>query len=160
MTYLATLLVTLVSPAVAWHSELAAGRADYQSGEFRRAAAHFEMALKSAPQSADAHYWLGRSYETLADIATPFGRRYRSLARTHLTKAAELAPARADYRHELFEFLLDTGGERQARAMLLACAESDPDYDYMLARFEQTRRLNASLNGRLARISQLATAWR
>lgn len=153
MTYLLTLLL------IASHANVAAGRADYQSGEFRRAAAHFELAVKSAPQNAEAQYWLGRSYETLADIATPFGRRYRSLARTHLTKAAGLAPASSEYRHELFEFLLDTGGERQARTMLLGCAESDPDYDYMLARFTQTRRLNTSVDGRLTRAFQLATAW-
>ncbi|HUB79963.1 MAG TPA: tetratricopeptide repeat protein [Bryobacteraceae bacterium] len=141
------------------HAQVAAGRADYRSGEFHLAAAHFQLAVDTEPQNAEAHYWLGRSYETLADIATPFGRRYRSLARTHLTKAAELAPARSEYRHELFEFLLDTGAERQARAMLLSCAESDPDYDFMLSRFTETRRLNSSFNGRLAHMFQLATAW-
>ena len=153
MTYLLTLVL------IASHCEVVAGRADYRSGEFRQAAAHFQLALKTAPQSAEAHYWLGRSYETLADMATPFGRHYRSEARTHLTKAAELAPARSEYRHELFEFLLDTGSERQARAMLLACAESDPDYDYMLARYSEMHRLNTSVNGRFTRAFQLATAW-
>jgi len=151
--------MALVSPAAAARSEMALGRADYQSGEFRRAAAHFQQALRSAPQSADAHYWLGRSYETLADVATPFGRRYRSLARKHLTRAAELAPARSDYRHELFEFLLDTGKRRQARAILLSCAESDPDYEYMLARFDQAQRLNTSFRGRATKVFGLATAW-
>jgi hypothetical protein len=101
----------------------------------------------------------GRSYETLADIATPFGRKYRSLARTHLTRALELAPGRSEYRGELFEFLLDCGRQNQARDILLQSAESDPDYEYMLSRFQQTRRLNASLNGWLARFSQLGTAW-
>jgi predicted Zn-dependent protease len=103
---------------------------------------------------------LGRSYETLADIATPFGRKYRALARTHLTRATELAPNHPEYRRELFEFLLDAGDQRRALAVLLASAESDPDYDSMLYRFAQTGRLNTTLDGRLTRLFQLATAWR
>jgi len=141
------------------HSEFAAGRASYLSGEFKQAVAHFQLALQADPRSAESNYWLGRSYETLADIATPFGRKYRSLARTHLTRAAELAPGRPEYRSELFEFLLDSGRQNQARDLLVRSAESDPDYEYMLARFQQTRRLNAALNSWLTKAFQLPTAW-
>ena len=150
----------LVSPAIAQHSELTAGKADYRSGEFKKAAAHFQLALTADPHNAEPHYWLGRTYETLADIATPFGHKYRSLARTHLIAATELAPGQPEYRHELFEFLLDSGDERRARDILLHSAESDPEYDSMLSRFQQTRRLNASFNGRLTWLFQLATTWR
>lgn len=159
MKNLAILLMFSIAPAIAQQSELSAGKDSYRSGDFKTAAAHFEIALHADPRSAESSYWLGRSYETLADIATPFGRRYRSLASDYLSKAAELAPARPEYRHELFEFLLDSGRERQALGILLSSAESDPEYEYMLARFRQTQRLNASLLGRLARLSQLATAW-
>jgi len=159
MKYVSILLVIFAAHAVGQQSELAAGRASYQSGEFKQAVAHFQLALHADPRSAESNYWLGRSYETLADIATPFGRKYRFLARTHLTRAVELAPGRSEYRSELFEFLLDSGRQHQARDILLRSAESDPDYEYMLSRFQQTRRLNASLNGWLARFSQLGTAW-
>jgi tetratricopeptide (TPR) repeat protein len=160
MNNFSILLVSLVSLAAAQPSELAAGKAYYQSGEFKQAVAHLQLALKADPRSAESDYWLGRSYETLADIATPFGRKYRALARTHLTRATELAPNHPEYRRELFEFLLDAGDQRRALAVLLASAESDPDYDSMLYRFAQTGRLNTTLDGRLTRIFQLATAWR
>jgi Flp pilus assembly protein TadD len=159
MRHLAILLLALVGPAFAQQSELTAGKVHYQSGEFKKAAAHFQLAFVADPRNPEPHYWLGRTYETLADIATPFGRKYRSLARTHLTAAAELAPAHPEYRRELFEFLLDSGDQRRARDLLLSSAESDPDYDSMLSRFQQTRRLNASFNGRLTSLFQLVTAW-
>ena len=38
------------------------------------------------PANAESHYWLGRSCETLADISTPLGRKYRSLARHPLNQ--------------------------------------------------------------------------
>jgi len=159
MRYLVILLTALAGPALAQQSELAAGRSLYLSGDFKAAAAHLQLALAAEPRSAESNYWLGRSYETLGDIATPFGRKYRSLARTYLNKAAELAPGRSEYRHELFEFLLDSGDRQSARRLLLTAAESDPDYDFMLSRFEDTQRLNSSLKGRLTWIFQLVTAW-
>jgi Flp pilus assembly protein TadD len=148
-----------MSPAFAQPSDLAAGKACYRSGEFKQAAGHLERALAADPQNAESQYWLGRSYETLADIATPFGHRYRSRARTHLTKAAELAPGSSEYRQELFHFLLDSGGDPHALAVLLSAAESSPDYDSMRSSLDQTQRLNRSLDGRLTRLFQLATAW-
>jgi tetratricopeptide (TPR) repeat protein len=159
MRYVSILLVIFAGHATGQQSELDAGRAYYQSGEFKQAVAHFQLALHADPRSAESNYWLGRSYETLADIATPFRQKYRSLARTHLTKAAELAPGRSEYRSELFEFLLDSGRQNLARDILVRSAESDPDYEYMLARFQQTRRLNASLNAWLTKVFQLTTAW-
>lgn len=160
MKNVSILLVIFAALAVGQQSELAAGRASYQSGEFKQAVAHFRIALQADPHSAESNYWLGRTYETLADIATPFGRRYRSLACAYLTKAAELEPGRPEYRSELFEFLLDSGRQNQARDLLVRSAESDPDYEYMLSRFQQARRLNASLDAWLTKAFQLTTAWR
>ena len=160
MKQLVLLIAMLAGPALGQQAELAAGRASYLSGDFKAAAAHFQLALQAGPGSAESNYWLGRSYETLADIAMPFGRRYRSLARVYLTNAAELAPGRPEYRRELFEFLIEMGDRRRALGILLSSAESDPDYDYLLSRFDQSQRLNASFRGRLAWMCQLATAWR
>ena len=151
------LLAIFGSLAPAQPSEAAAGRASYREGEFRKAVAHFQLALQSDPRDAQSHYWIGRSYETLADIALPFGARYRTLAREHLTKAAELAPERPEYRRELFDFLLDgtdfsRSEQQQAAGILLASAESDPEYQYLRLRFEEARKANSSINGRLSRL--------
>jgi tetratricopeptide (TPR) repeat protein len=155
--YIPMLLALLGSLATAQQSEVAAGRASYREGEFRKAVDHFQLALQSDPRDAQSHYWIGRSYETLADIALPFGAKYRTLARTHLTKAAELAPERPEYRRELFDFLLDStdfsrSEQHQAAGILLASAESDPEYEYLRSRFEEARKAGSSINGRLSRL--------
>ena len=154
MNLLAILLIVLTPGA-----ELSAGKADYRAGEFARAAAHFQRAAAANPQNAEANYWLGLSYETLADIATPFGRKFRTLARTHLSAAVSAAPTQPEYRRELFEFLLDSGDLRRARAVLEP-AESDADYVFMISQLEERGRLNASARGRLTRLLALPTSWR
>jgi len=146
------LLSLIATPANGQQSEVAAGRESYRAGEFKSAVRHLQQALKADPNNAAANYWLGRSYETLADVSAPVGIRYRSRARRYLTKAAELAPDRLEYRHELFEFLLDANQERQAQRILLTLAESDPDYDYLLSRFEQARHANSSVYARIGRL--------
>jgi tetratricopeptide (TPR) repeat protein len=171
--YIPMLLAALSLQATAQQSELAAGRASYRDGEFHQAVAHLQRALSSDPNDAASHYWIGRSYETLADIATPFGARYRKLARTYLTKAAELAPTQPEYRRELFDFLLDSPNfshseQRQAVAILLASAEADPDYEYLRSRFEEARKVNSSVNALLSRLflaapqeaDRILAAWR
>jgi tetratricopeptide (TPR) repeat protein len=138
-------------------SEFATGRAYYTEGEFKKAVAHFQLALNVNPNDAESYYWMGMSYQVLADIASPFDHRYNSKARFYLTKAMELAPTRSDYRRELFDFLVDSAGSsraaaRQAADLLRRVPESDPDYSYMRRRFELERRANASADARLGRL--------
>ncbi len=115
------LLAVLGSEAVAQESEFATGRAYYMEGEFKKAVAHFQMALKVNPNDAEAYYWMGMSYEVLADIAVPFAGKYTSKARVCLTRATELAPSRLDYRRELFDFLVDSASS--ARGALRHAAD-------------------------------------
>src|ERR1700689_5012198 len=127
------LLAAFGGPAAGQRSEIETGRGFYTAGEFKKAAAHFQLALKTVPDNAESFYWMGMSYQRLADIALPFGRRYRAKTRVCLTKAVALAPARLDYRDELFEFLLDPTGSsrsalRQAEGILQATSEADPGY--------------------------------
>src|SRR5713226_4340434 len=151
------LLAVLGSEAVAQESEFATGRAYYMEGEFKKAVAHFQLALKVNPNDAESYYWMGMSYQVLADIAFPFAGKYTSKARVYLTRATELAPGRLDYRRELFDFLVDSAGSsraaaRQAADLLRTVPESDPDYTYMRRRFECERRANASAEARLGRL--------
>jgi tetratricopeptide (TPR) repeat protein len=151
------LLTLFTSLAAGQRVEIETGRTYYTAGEFKRAAAHFQLALKSVPDSAESYYWLGMSYQRLADIALPFGGRYSAKARVCLTKAVELAPARLDYRDELFEFLLDPAGSsrsalRQAAAMIQTTSEADPGYAHMRERFESESKVNSSAEARLGRL--------
>jgi tetratricopeptide (TPR) repeat protein len=138
-------------------SEFATGRAYYTEGEFKKAVEHFQLALKVNPNDAESYYWMGMSYQVLADIAFPFAGKYTSKARVYLTRATELAPGRSDYRRELFDFLVDSAGSsraaaRQAADLLRTVPEPDPDYSYMHQRFEYERRGNASAEARLGRV--------
>jgi tetratricopeptide (TPR) repeat protein len=155
--FLLIFLAALSSEAASQGSEFATGRAYYVEGEFKKAAAHFQLALKVNPNDAESYYWMGRSYQVLADIASPFDYKYKSKARINLTKAMELAPERSDYRRELFDFLVDSGGSsrgamRQAADLMRTVPEPDPDYNYMHRRFELERRVNASADTRLGRL--------
>jgi tetratricopeptide (TPR) repeat protein len=121
-------------------------------GEFKKAVAHFQLALQANPNDAESYYWMGMSYEVLAEIAFPFAGKYNSKARICLTKAMELAPTRSDYRRELFDFLVDSASRaamRQAADLMRLVPEPDPDYNYMHRRFELGRRANASVDAQL-----------
>jgi tetratricopeptide (TPR) repeat protein len=154
---LLTLLTVLSGPAAGQRAEIETGRGYYTEGEFKKAAAHFQLALKSDPTNAESYYWMGMSYERLADIALPFGGRYNAKARFCLTAAVELAPSRADYRGELFGLLLDPAASsrsamKQAEDILQRTPESDPDYSFMRERFERERKANSSAEARLGRL--------
>ena len=146
-----------IAEAADLRSEFARARACYAQGEFKQAIAHFQRALQANPADADSYYWMGMSYQTLADIAFPFAGKYTSRARIYLTKAAELAPDRPEYRKELFDFLLDpTGSSRSARlqaaAILQSVSPNDPDYESMRRQFERENKANASADDRLGRL--------
>jgi tetratricopeptide (TPR) repeat protein len=151
------LLTVLGNEACGQGSEFAAGRAYYIEGKFKKAVTHFQLALKANPDDAESYYWMGMSYQMLANIAFPFAGKYNSNARICLTKAMELAPTRPDYRRELFDFLVDSAGSsrgalRQAADLLLTVPEADPDYHYMRQQFERESKANASVDARLGRL--------
>jgi tetratricopeptide (TPR) repeat protein len=150
------LLIGLIAEAAGPPSEFAAARACYAQGQFKQAVAHFQLALQANPADADSYYWMGMSYQTLADIAFPFTGKYASRARIYLTKATELAPGRLEYRKELFDFLLDSAGSsrsarRQAAGILQSVLPNDPEYESMRLQFEQESKANASTDARLGR---------
>jgi tetratricopeptide (TPR) repeat protein len=148
-------------------SEYATGRGYYTEGQFKKAAAHFQLALKANPDSAESYYWMGMSYEMLGDIAAPFGGKDNRKARVYLTKATELAPMRPEYRRELFNFLLDSNASsratlRQAAGILRTLPESDPEYTLMRWELERESRANVSVEARLGCLFLAApqAAWR
>jgi len=130
-------------------SALYAGHHDYAAGEFKKAASHFQRALKADPNDADSCFWLGKSYEMLADIRGPLlGARTSFKARFYLAKALQLAPDNEEYRRELLEFLMvsahSPGTIRQAESIIQMTPESDPDYPFMLLRLHQERQARSS----------------
>ena len=154
---LLAVLTAYVVNAANTDTEFAIGRTYYEQGEFKKAAAHFQLALKTNPDDAGACYWTGLAYQRLADIATPFGGRYNSKARDYLARAVSLSPNRADYRLELFNHLLDSADAAhtrpsQAAEVVLGMSESDPEYLEMRRRFEDANRLSLSVDAFLAKV--------
>jgi tetratricopeptide (TPR) repeat protein len=150
-------LAALNGKAASPASDFAAGREFYNSGDFKKAAGRLELAVRTGPDNAAAYYWLGMSYQRLADISMPFGGRYHARARCSLMKAVELAPDRSDYRQALFDFLLDPeessrSSRRHAAALLAAVPESDPDYPTMRRRLESASGTGFSLDSAIADI--------
>lgn len=120
------------------------GRAYYEAGEFKKAIAHFERAVRTRPDDARCYFWMGKSYETLAFInGHVFGGNAGSKAHKFLAQAVQLAPENREYRHELFEFLIESeysrGTLREAENMLETIGEADPDYPLMQRRLEDAR---------------------
>ena len=89
MHRIALVLITIACAgrAAELRSDFAAGRVAYTAGEYRKAATHLERALKTDPENAESHFWLGKSYEVLATTGFPsFGRRSEERARSSLRR--------------------------------------------------------------------------
>jgi Flp pilus assembly protein TadD len=141
-----TLLIvfaTLTGIAAGQDCAAASGRSYFYDGQFRKAAAQFEFALRDNPDDPAVHYWTGRAYEVLADIAAPLDHKYKAKARRHLTRAVELAPADPEYRRELFYFLVDSANFREAAALLRTVGEADPEYAMMQRELARDHRAHA-----------------
>lgn len=120
------------------------GQRSYESGEFKKAVSQFERAAKADPDDARVYLWLGKSYEMLAIIDGPaLGGHARAQAHKALAKAFRLEPENREYRHELFEFLVESdysrSALREAETIAQTVNESDPDYPLMQARLEDAR---------------------
>jgi tetratricopeptide (TPR) repeat protein len=151
------LMFTLAGQGAESLNEVLAGRGSYSTGDYKKAAAHFNKAVKTDSNDAAAYYWLGRSYALTGDLSAPiFGNRTLSKARTSFAKAVELAPANADYRREYFDFLLWTDESKnaldQAQSILKTMSESDPDYRTMQWELIQQRSDRNSAENRVAGI--------
>ncbi len=125
-------------------NQFEAGRSYYQAGEFKKAIAHLERAVRTRPDDARCYFWMGKSYEMVAIInGHIFGGHAGSQAHKFLAQAVQLAPDNREYRDELFEFLVEfdysRGTLREAENMLQTVNKSDPDYPSMQRRLEDGR---------------------
>jgi tetratricopeptide (TPR) repeat protein len=150
------LLLMFASAAVSAESRNArnAGHSDYSAGEFKKAASHFQRALKADPNDAESCFWLGKSYEMLADIRGPLlGARASFKARLYLTRALQLAPRDEEYRRELFQVLITAdhspGALHRAESIIQMMPESDPDYPFVLMRLHREHEARSSLEDRV-----------
>ena len=122
------------------------GEALFDQCEFKAAARVFERALASEPENAQLHFWLGRSYERMADVASPFSaRRTARKAEFHLVAALRRDPRNREYMRELFDFYLDSpewfdGGLTRARMVLERLGPNDEDSETLNRMLAQSRK--------------------
>ena len=119
---------TAILFALAWAAVAgsfpADGEALFQECEFKAAAHSFERALTKEPGNARLHFWLGKSYARMAEVASLLSaHRNARKARAHLETAVQLDPGNREFMNELFEFYVDSpewfdGGLDRATAML------------------------------------------
>jgi tetratricopeptide (TPR) repeat protein len=139
--------------AAAARSEFSVGQACYNNGEFKQAVLHFQQELRYHPRHAESYFWMGMSYQSLADIAFPFAGKDRSNARASLITAVELAPDEPDYRRALFNFLIDNAGTsratlQQATEILRTVPPNGLDYASMRKQLERRSSKYASQEAR------------
>jgi tetratricopeptide (TPR) repeat protein len=92
--------------ATQWASD---GRFHFFACEFRQATRSFENALAEQPDSADLHYWLGKSYTRLAEVSgLLFAPKDARRARRSLEQAVKIDPQNEEYLQELFDFYVDS----------------------------------------------------
>jgi tetratricopeptide (TPR) repeat protein len=100
------------------------GESLFYACEFKAAARAFERDLVREPGSARLHFWLGKSYERLADVSSPLSARKNARkAQAHLEAAVKLDPGDRELLMELFDFYVDSpewfGGGLDRAAYLL-----------------------------------------
>jgi tetratricopeptide (TPR) repeat protein len=122
------------------------GEALFEQCEFKAAARTFEHALAGEPESARLHFWLGKSYERMAEIASPFfARRNARKAQFHLEAAVRRDPGNREYLRELFDLYVDSpewfdGGLARARQILDRLGPEDEDMDTLNTMVAQSRK--------------------
>lgn len=128
------------------------GEALFQQCEFKAAARVFEHALASEPENARLHFWLGKSYERMAEIASPlFARRDARRAQFHLEAAVRRDPANREFLRELFEFYVDSpewfnGGLARARQILDRLGPDDEDRETLNMMLAQSQKEYSGLD--------------
>jgi len=115
------LVISYAAPAASLQKD---GEALFRECEFKAAARAIEHALATGPETAQLHFWLGKSYERMAEVASPFfARRNARKAQSHLEAAAQRDPGNREFLKELFDFYVDSpewfdGGLARARALI------------------------------------------
>jgi tetratricopeptide (TPR) repeat protein len=102
---IAVLVGLIALPLLAQNSLIDQGRAAMNRSDAEAASVLFEKAVAQNPKSADAHYWLGSAYGSMAQKASIFSQAsLASKTREEFEKAVELDPNNLDARQGLLQY--------------------------------------------------------
>jgi hypothetical protein len=108
------------------------GHTRFEHCDFPGAARAFSKALQVRSEDAGLHYWAGKSYARMAEVASPLhAARDARRARISLQRAVELKPGNREYVRELFDLYLNSpewfsGGLGQATLLIDQIEPDDP----------------------------------
>lgn len=157
--------IRLLEKESGYDSALLQGQSWFQMGEFKKATDSFEKAAQLAPQSSEAHLWLGRGYGRRAETANPLmAPRWASRTRQAFEKAVELDPKNVLAMNDLFEYYLQApgflgGGKEKADALAKRIAALDPaEGHFAIARMAEDRKEFSAAEQQLRRAVEAAPA--
>ncbi len=102
---LAVLVALIVLPLLAQNTLIDQGRAAMTRGDAETASGLFEKAVAQNPKSAEAHYWLGSAYGSMAQNASIFSQAsLASKTKEEFEKAVELDPNHLEARLGLVQY--------------------------------------------------------
>jgi tetratricopeptide (TPR) repeat protein len=121
-------------------AEFVRGQAHYYQGDFKKASAAFEEAVKAQPNESNYHLWLGRALGRRAETASPFtAPGLATKARDSFQKAVDLNPKNIDALDDLFQYCMEApgflgGGTEKARRIAERMKPvNEGQYHYALA---------------------------
>jgi Flp pilus assembly protein TadD len=140
-----------------------AGKCEYMTGDFKRAADLFEKAVQLNGFNAEHYHWLGRAYGRRAESGNPLiAPHYASKARQMFERAVEMNPKNGEAVNDLFNYYLEApgflgGGLNKAQALLEKIKANDQaEYYYATAQLAQKRQEFHSAEQHLKRAAELA----
>ncbi len=139
------------------------GKIYYMQGDLKKSSESFQKAVALAPEVAEYHLWLGRSWgrraETSSFITAPG---YAAKARDSFERAVQLDPRNMEAISDLFEYYLDApgflgGGLDKAAALAEQMGKLNPaEYHWAQARLAEKRKQFGTAEDQLRRAADLA----
>jgi tetratricopeptide (TPR) repeat protein len=133
------------------------GRALFARCEFSGAVRAFRRAADAQPNNAEVLFWLGRSYERMAETSSPLiAPRTAHKAERSLEQALQLDPTNPKYLLELFDLYVDTPewfsrAPQRASALLERMSTTPEEYAILWGRLAEARQNVSGLDASVER---------
>jgi Flp pilus assembly protein TadD len=143
--YQSSLRILSQDPKPDFTTHLLRGKNYFMMGDFNKATESFEKSVSLAPNSSEAHLWLGRAWGRRAENSSMMAVVYARRAHQAFEKAVALDAHNGEAKNDLFEYYLNApgflgGGLDKAAALSRAIAAERPvEHEFEEARIAEKR---------------------
>jgi Flp pilus assembly protein TadD len=143
--YQNSLKVLVQDPAPDIATYLLTGKNYFMMSEYKKATELFEKCVELAPNSSEAHLWLGRAWGRRAENSTLLAIGYAKKAHQAFEKAVALDPHNNEAKNDLFDYYLNApgflgGGVEKAEALSRSIAGTRPaEHEFEEAQIAEKR---------------------